>query len=155
MHGWTSASLLRFHPEKCCTMRVRIGSSSVNKREYTLGLDKAVIGRVSEEKDIRIIVDDKMSFSKHIATKNKKANSIMGVIRRTYLDDDSFLLLYKALVRPHLEYANQFGPPPEERYHCIRECAIACHEKAPRNKGPKLQTTTQEVEATTLHYCRL
>ena len=32
----------------------------------------------------------------------------MGLIRRTFtcLDEETFLLLYKALVRPHLEYAN-------------------------------------------------
>ena len=37
----------------------------------------------------------------------------MGLIRQTYdhLDKDSFLLLYKALVRPHLEYANQVWAP--------------------------------------------
>ena len=37
----------------------------------------------------------------------------MGFIRRTYtyLDEETFLLLYKGLVRPHLEYANQVWAP--------------------------------------------
>ncbi len=37
----------------------------------------------------------------------------MGVIRFTYmyLDEESFLLLYKALVRPHLVYTNQVWAP--------------------------------------------
>ena len=37
---------------------------------------------------------------------SKKANGIMAVIRRTFtcLDIKCFNLLYKALVRPHLEY---------------------------------------------------
>ena len=36
----------------------------------------------------------------------KKANGIMAVVRRTFtqLDSKCFMLLYKALVRPHLEY---------------------------------------------------
>jgi hypothetical protein len=36
-----------------------------------------------------------------------KANSIMGLIRRTYtyLDEQSFKYLFQALVRPHIEYA--------------------------------------------------
>ena len=42
-----------------------------------------------------------------------KANSIMGLIRRTmeYMDSNSFKLLYTALVRPHLEYASQVWCP--------------------------------------------
>ena len=68
---------------------------------------------MTEEKDIGVIIDDKLSFSKHMASKIKKANSVMGLIRRTYshLDEESFLLLYKGLVRPHLEYANQIWSP--------------------------------------------
>ena len=40
--------------------------------------------------------------------KVKKANNIMGLIRRTFvhLDEGTFSKLFKALVRPHLEYAN-------------------------------------------------
>ncbi len=82
-----------------------------------MGPDNAELRRVAEEKDIGVIGDN-LSFSNHMATKIKKANSIMGVIRRAYayLDDDNFLLLYKALVRPHLEYAS-LVPSPEESYY--------------------------------------
>ena len=41
--------------------------------------------------------------------KIKKANATMGMIRSTfeYLDERSFCTLFKAIVRPHLEYAKQ------------------------------------------------
>ena len=34
---------------------------------------------------------------------------MMGIIRRTfeYLDDKSFSMVFKSLVRPHIEFANQ------------------------------------------------
>jgi len=37
-----------------------------------------------------------------------KAYNILGIIKRNfiYLDTNSFVLLYKAMVRPHLKYAN-------------------------------------------------
>ena len=43
----------------------------------------------------------------------KKANRIMGVIRRTYsyMTEKEFCLLYKALVRPHLESNNVTWAP--------------------------------------------
>ena len=58
------------------------------------------------EKDLGVLIDDKLSFSEHICNQTKKANMIMGVIRRTlrYLDENMFTKLYKALVCPHLEY---------------------------------------------------
>jgi hypothetical protein len=42
-----------------------------------------------------------------------KANSIMGLIRRTYtyLDEQSFKYLFQALVRPHIEYAEAVWSP--------------------------------------------
>ena len=38
---------------------------------------------------------------------------MMGLIRRTFinLDEDIFLKLFKALIRPHIEYANTTWNP--------------------------------------------
>ena len=43
----------------------------------------------------------------------EKANKMLGLIRRTfsYLNKESFLALYKAYVRPHLEYCQQAVHP--------------------------------------------
>ena len=62
-------------------------------------------------------VDCKLKFDDHITTKVNKANSILGIIRRSdkYLDKDTFLHLYKALVRPHLEYANAAWSPKTQK----------------------------------------
>ena len=65
------------------------------------------------EKDVGVTIDNKLSFDKHITEKVNKANSIIGVIRRTfeYLDLKTFRMLYVRLVRPHLEYVNPVWNP--------------------------------------------
>ena len=49
------------------------------------------------EKDIGVHVNDNLSFKDHTYTKIKKANAVMGIIRRTfdYLDQTMFLQLLK------------------------------------------------------------
>jgi hypothetical protein len=80
----------------------RCGHQDGNTLQYT-----------ESEKDIGVTIDEKISFNKHISEKVNKANSIMGLIRRNmeYMDNNSFKLLYTALVRPHIEYANQVWCP--------------------------------------------
>ncbi|KAG7163715.1 hypothetical protein Hamer_G002947 [Homarus americanus] len=67
------------------------------------------IKKTTVEKDIGVVIDDKLTFSDHLAEKINKANKIVGTIRRTFvhLDAPIFKALYTALVRPRLEYANQ------------------------------------------------
>ena len=54
-----------------------------------------------ELKDLGVIVDNHLTFSNHIAEKVNKANQII-----VFLDEHNFNLLYKSLVRPHIEYGN-------------------------------------------------
>ena len=67
------------------------------------------LSRSEEEKDLGVMVDDKINIDKHVS----KANSIMGLIRRTYtsLDETSFRNLFQALVRSHPEYAEAVWLP--------------------------------------------
>ena len=62
--------------------------------------------RSTLEKDLGILIDCELKFSDHMFAATMKANVIMGVIRRTFthLDLKCFSLLYKSLIRPHLEY---------------------------------------------------
>ena len=75
---------------------------------YKLKPDISGMDITTSEKDVGVIIDNKLSFDMHIAEKVNKANSVVGAIRRSfeYLGKDTFKKLYTALVRPHLEYAN-------------------------------------------------
>lgn len=57
-----------------------------------------------------VTIDSELMFDMHITEKvRKKASRNLGIIRRSFnhLDKDSFMCLYKAMVRQNLEYANQ------------------------------------------------
>ena len=64
-------------------------------------------------KDLGVTFDSQLNFVTHINDKVNKAYSILGIIRRnfTFLDKNSFLVIYKSLVRSHLEYANCIWSP--------------------------------------------
>ena len=61
-----------------------------------------------QEKDLGVTFDNNLLFDTHIQKAVNKANQMVGLIKRsfTYMDKDIFMKLYKAFVRPHLEYGN-------------------------------------------------
>ena len=61
---------------------------------------------IGGEKDLGAIIESKLKFSSHIDNQVKKANRLMGLIRRSYsfLDIVSFKYLFISLIRSHLEY---------------------------------------------------
>jgi len=69
--------------------------------------------RCNKVRDLGVTVDSKLSFSDHITEKVNKAYSILGIIKQNFqrVDKVAFVLLYKALVRSHLEYANTVWSP--------------------------------------------
>ena len=108
LRKWSDTWLLRFHPQKCKFMNLGKNKEQV---EYKLGDHR--LDQISEEKDIGVHIDDELSFNRHISEKIKKANSMAGIIRRSfkYLDKETFTPLYKSLVRTHLEYASSVWAP--------------------------------------------
>ena len=73
---------------------------------------------MKEEKDIGVVINEELSFDKHICEKVNKTNSIFAVVRRTFrnLNADIFLPLYKTLVRTHLDYASSVWVPYKKKY---------------------------------------
>ena len=69
--------------------------------------------QVTSEKDLGVTVDDKLNFKLHISQKIAKANSMIYLIKHyfKYLDADMLKLLYKSLIRPHLEYCSPVWSP--------------------------------------------
>ena len=123
---------------------------------YTYNFHK--LQQVQEEKDLGVVVDDKLLFRKHISGKISKANSMIFLIKHTfkYLDAEMFNLIYKALVRPQVEYASTVWSP-------ILKMDINSLEKVQRRATklvPEISTLSyperlQYLKLPTLQYRRL
>ncbi len=62
---WTEKWLLNFHPDKSKYMR--IGNTPVEDKGYSLYTN---IEKTKEEKDIGVIIDERLTFTEHIAKKS-------------------------------------------------------------------------------------
>ncbi|KAG7175949.1 putative CENP-B N-terminal DNA-binding domain-containing protein 9, partial [Homarus americanus] len=72
IRGWTEKWMLNFHPEKSKYMR--IGRTKVADQGYHM---YTTIKKTTVEKDIGVVIDNKPTFSDHLAEKINKANKII------------------------------------------------------------------------------
>jgi len=117
LQAWASRMQMLFHPDKCVTMHL---GRNIPHHEYTMQKQDGTpytLKTVDKEKDLGVLIDHKLTFSQHIQAQVNKASRTLGALKHTYsaISKESFLLLYKSLVRPHLEYASVVWSPSLKR----------------------------------------
>ena len=127
----TTKGLLTFLPDKC--KLVHLGKPLEELFKYTLhdGTIRHELGYTSDEKYIGVIIGSNVEFDKHVYFKVNKANSTMAVIRRSFqkLDEDTFVPLYKALVRTHIDYSCCIWSSYKQKYkHALEKRPETSHQ---------------------------
>ena len=69
--------------------------------------------RQDKVKDLGVWFDERLTFKEHINEKIDKAYMMLGVIKRNFrhLTISTFVLLYKSMVRSHLDYCSSVWAP--------------------------------------------
>jgi ribonuclease P/MRP protein subunit RPP40 len=105
---WSLDWQMLFNTDKCTVMHMGRNNKEV---VYKMGTNEIKVS--TQEKDLGVIVDKSGKPSEQCIVAVKKANGILGMIKRNikFKSKNVIVKLYKSLVRPRLEYCIQAWSP--------------------------------------------
>ena len=116
LNDWCDVWDVKINVDKCVIIKYghRFNGDDF---EWLYRIGNNNINYSNQIKDLGVLFNDSLSFSLHIQNIVNKCFSILALISRNFknLTKDSFLLLYKSLVRSKLEYANSVWAPWKKR----------------------------------------
>ena len=115
---WSEKWQMPFNVNKCKVMHT--GHRNPQAQYNLLG---GCLESTEVEKDLGVVISNDLKFSKQCIEAEKKAQRILGYIKRQFgfRNKEIVLSLYNSLVRPHLEYAVQFWSPSLRKDICRLE----------------------------------
>ena len=111
---WSEKWSLEINPSKCKILHLTGIRPTINYSYYLQGSEgQRQLESVDHEKDLGVVIDGKLNFHAHVKKAVLTANKVTGIIRRNfkYMGEETFLTLYKSLVRPHIEYSSTVWNP--------------------------------------------
>ena len=113
LQAWLDKWLLKLNINKCKVVSFGHHIDSTNDYNLLSNGSVSVLEHINNIKDLGVTFDSDLKFDLHINEKINKAHSVMGLIYRNfkYMSTTTFIMLYKSLVRSHLEYANCVWSP--------------------------------------------
>ena len=105
---WSEKWQMLFNFGKCKCLHRGPGNTGIN---YEMG--GTVLRKTLKEKDLGVTMNANMKVSEQCRIAASKGKQVLGMIRRniTYKEKSLIVHLYKAIVRPHLEYCIQAWSP--------------------------------------------
>ena len=84
LFSWSKEWQMLFNIDKCKVMHL-----GFNNFQATYSMDGLQLQTVSEEKDLGVIMSDNMKWEKQCSSAVLKANRILGMIKRNFVDRSS------------------------------------------------------------------
>jgi len=107
LNCWLKANKLSLNIAK--TEFMIIGSRQklqTQSDEFDIEIDGEKIKRVDHTKSLGLIIDDRLSWSKHVEEISKKVSSSIGPLKRVrpFISTKTAVQIYNALTLPHFDY---------------------------------------------------
>ena len=117
LQEWARMMQMRFHPDKCKVMHLGKNNPKFNyymQDSFTeTTCQQHTLATTLLEKDLGVFIDSELDFTMHTIEKVNKAHKLLGYVRHTfkYLNKETLPMLYKSLIRPHLEFGTCIWSP--------------------------------------------